>query len=159
MKYKRFIVGILLISMLLLIAGCSVRKNVKIKEVKEFTESILESNEKIKELDFYFIKPDLYADLVYDGDLDEKEIQSLIEEFKTLIDIEFMDKIGEKYWKGLRPNGFGLYIYLDNIKDNNYDYLLESSYRKDLKLNDSPDNIDGYQTYTIFDPNISPKLK
>lgn len=151
LKNRRYIYGVLLIVFLLLITGCSLRKNVRIKEVKEFTKSILESNEKVKELKFYFRRPGLYADLAYDGDLETEEIEDLIDEFKTLIDIDFMNKIGDKYWKGSRPYKFGLYIYVDKIRDDNYDYFLESRYRKDPSMSDGPDNIDGYETWSIID--------
>ena len=67
----------------------------KLKKVKEFTGSILESNEKIKSLDFYFVRPYLGSHLVYDGELDKEELRDLVDEFKTLIDIEFMQRIGE----------------------------------------------------------------
>ena len=68
-KKRILIIGILLIIFLLLFTGWSVRKTVRLREVKEFSISILESNEKIKELDFYFIRPYLGANLVYDGEL------------------------------------------------------------------------------------------
>ena len=155
MKKKRiFISGILLIIFLLLLTGCSVRKNVKIKEVKEFTQSILESNEKIRDLDFYFIRPYLGANLVYDGDLDKEELQSLIDEIKTLIDIDFMQGIGDKYWKGTRPHEFIVYVYIDNMdnkREGDYDYLISSRYNKTYIHNEEPDNIDGYETWHIED--------
>ena len=99
-----FIIGMLLIVFLLLFTGCSVRKNVRNKEVKDFTESILESNKKVKDLSFYFIRPYLGGELVYDGDLDKEDCQNLIDEFNKMVDIEFMQRIGDKYWKGIRPD-------------------------------------------------------
>lgn len=149
-KKRKHIISLLLIS-IILFTGCSVTKNVKNKEVKEFTKSILESNKRIKQLNFYLRGPGLYADLAYDGDLGEKEIQYVIDEFKTLINIEFMDRIGEEYKKGSRPLDFGLYIYIDNIRDDSYDYLLESRYHKEPIVNDDPDNVDGYETWVIMD--------
>ncbi len=157
-KKRKYIISLLLIS-LILFTGCSISKKVKTDETEEFTKSILESNEKIKELEFYFIKPDFCADLVHDGDLDEEEFEDIINEFKTLVNIEFMEKVGEKYWKGLRPKGFNVYIHIDEMRKDNYDYLLESTYRKHSNQPDGPDNIDGYKTYTIFDPHISPEPK
>lgn len=148
---RKYIFGILIISCLLVFTGCSVRKNVKIKEVKDFTESTLESNEKIKSLDFYFIRPYLGANLVYDGDLEEGELKDLVDEFKTLIDIDFMQRIGDKYWGGSRPNEFVLYVYVDEIKDNKhehtYDYKIFSQYNKTFNSNEIPENIDGYKTW------------
>ena len=159
LKKRKYFISLLLIFVLIIFTGCSIRKIVKTDETEEFTKSLLESNEKVKELNFYFIKPSLNADLVHDGDLDEEEFEDLIDEFKTLVDIEFMEKIGEKYWKGIRPYGFNVYVHIDEIRKDNYDYLLESSYRKYSNQPDGPDNIDGYQTYTIFDPHISPEPK
>lgn len=154
MKRKRIIIiGILLIVFVLLFTGCSVRKNVRIKEVREFTRSILESNEKIKELDFYFVRPYLGSHLVYDGDLDEEELQDLIDEFKTLINIEFMQRIGGKYWGGSRPSEFNLYVYIDtmnNKKEGDFNYLISSRYNKTYIHDEEPDNIDGYQTWSIY---------
>lgn len=157
LKKRKYFISLLLISGLIIFTGCSINKNVKTDETEEFTKSILESNEKVKELNFYFRRPSLHSDLIHDGDLDEEEFEDLIDEFKTLIDIEFMEKIGEKYWKGIRPSGFNIYIHIDEIND--YDYLLESHYRKYRNQPDGPDNIDGYQTYIIFDPHISPEPK
>lgn len=151
-KKRVFIISILLIVLLLLFTGCSVRKNVKLKEVKEFSESILESNEKIKRLNFYFIRPYLGANLVYDGDLDQEELQYLIDEFKTLIDVEFMQKIGDEYWGGSRPSEFKIYVYIDtmdNKREGDYDYLISSRYNKTHIHDEEPDNIDGYQTWHI----------
>ena len=138
---------------LFLTTGCSVSKKVRTEETKEFTKSVLESNKKVKELNFYFRRPSLNVDLAYDGGLETEEIEDLIDEFKTLIDIEFMEKIGEKYWKGTRPYGFNIYIHIDKIRKDNYDYLLESHYRRYSNKPDGPDNIDGYQSYTIIDNN------
>lgn len=152
MKKRIFIIGILLIVVLLLFTGCSVRKNVKIKEVKEFTKSILESNEKIRDLDFYFVRPYLGSHLVYDGDLDIDELQYLIAEFQTLIDIEFMQRIGDKYRGGTRPSEFKVYVYIDtmdNKREGDYDYLISSRYNKTHIHDEEPDNIDGYETWHI----------
>lgn len=158
-KKRKYITSLLLLISLILLTGCSISKKVRTDETEEFTKSILDSNKKVKELNFYFIKPSLNADLVHDGDLDKEEFEDIINEFKTLVDIEFMEKIGEKYWKGIIPRGFNIYIHIDEMRKDNYDYLLESSYRKYSNQPDGPDNIDGYQTYTIFDPHISPELK
>lgn len=136
---------------LFLTTGCSVSKEVRTDETKELTKSVLESNKKVKELNFYFRRPSLNVDLAYDGDLEIEEIEDLIDEFKALIDMEFMEKIGEKYWKGTRPYGFNIYIHIDKIRKDNYDYLLQSNYRKYSNKPDGPDNIDGYQSYSIID--------
>ena len=32
-----------------------------------------------------------------------------------LIDIEFMQGIGDKYWGGSRPSEFNLYLYIDTM--------------------------------------------
>lgn len=143
--------SILIIVALLIFTGCSASRKVRTNETEEFTKSILESNQKVKKLSFYFIRPSLNVDLAYDGDIGTGELEDLVNEFKTLIDIEFMDQIGEKYWKGLRPYGFNIYIHIDKIRKDNYDYLLESHYRKYSNQPDGPDNIDGYQTYSILD--------
>lgn len=147
-----FSIIILVVIILLVITGCSVRKNVRIKEIKQFTESILESNEKIKSLDFYFVRPYLGSHLVYDGDLDESDLKYFVDEFKTLIDIEFMQKIGDKYWGGSRPSEFVLYLYkdtMDNKKEGDYDYEIISRYNKTHIHDEEPDNIDGYQTWHV----------
>lgn len=151
MKKKEYLlVSMIIIIVLFIFTGCSVTKIVKDEEVKEFTESILESNEKIKALKFYYRRPGLYADLAYDGELNEKDIQNLIDEFKTLIDVEFMEKMGNKYSKGAGPLHFGLYIHIDQIRDDSYKYLLTSRYHKEPIVNDDPDNVDGYETWSIL---------
>lgn len=146
---RRYTLGILLVSCLLLFTGCSVTKKVRNKEVKEFTKSILESNEKIKELSFYFRRPSLYSELVYQGDLDEGELQNIKEEFKLLIDIDFMQRIGDKYWGGARPSAFNLDIYKNKKEDNRYDYRISSEYNKTHVSDENPQNIDGYKTWRI----------
>lgn len=155
LKKRKYIFGILIVSSLLLFTGCSVRKNVRSKEVKEFTKSILESNEKVKDLSFYFIRPYLGGELVYDGDLDKEDFQNLIDEFNKKIDIEFMQRIGDRYWGGSRPSEFILYVHADkNKSDKNkhtYDYQIISRYNKTHVHDENPENIDGYQTWRISD--------
>jgi len=146
---RKYFFGILIISCLLIFTGCSVRKNVKNEKIKEFTESILESNEKIKEMSFYFLRPGLYAELVYEGDLDEENLQNIKDEFKTLINIEFMERIGDKYFGGSTPWNFDLYIYVDNKREESYDYCVSSRYYKTHVVNEDPENIDGYETWRI----------
>lgn len=151
MKKKRiFIISVIIIVGLFILTGCSIRKNVKNEEVKEFTKSILESNEKIKALKFYYRRPGIYADLAYDGELNEEDIESLIDEFKTLIDIEFMERMKNEYWKGTSPLDFGLYIHIDEIRDDSYKYFITSRYHKEPIVNDDPNNIDGYETWSIL---------
>lgn len=148
-KKRKYIIGILLIACLFFFTGCSVDKNVKNKEVKNFTKCILESNEEIKDLKFYFRRPSLRAELVYNGDLDKEELQLLLDEFKTLIDIEFMQRIGEKYWGGARPSEFNLYVFVDKKREDGYDYQVSSRYNKTHIHDEEPDNIDGYETWEI----------
>lgn len=155
LKKRKYILGILIICCLLLFTGCSVRKNVRNKEVKEFTKSILESNKKVKDLSFYFIRPYLGGELVYDGDLDKQDFQDLIQEFNEKIDIEFMQRVGDKYWGGSRPSSFVLYIYVDNKRnhkhEHTYDYLISSGYNKTHVRDENAENIDGYKTWKISD--------
>lgn len=152
---RKYIFGILLITGLLILTGCSVKKNVRNKEVKEFTEYILESNKKVKDLSFYFLRPYLGGELVYDGDLGKEDFQSLIDEFDKKIDIEFMQRIGDKYWGGSRPSEFVLYVHVDeNRSDRNkhtYDYRISSRYNKTYRSDQNPENIDGYKTWDIWD--------
>ena len=152
LKRKRFIISILLIVCLYSLIGCDISKNVNNKEVKEFTKSILESDDKIKELKFYFRRPSLWAELVYDGELDKEDVQLITDEFKTLINVKFMQKIGDEYWGGSRPSEFNLYIYVDEKKDEtDYDYQITSKYNKTHISDEDPENIDGYETWTISD--------
>lgn len=152
LKRKRFIISILLIVCLFSLIGCDISKNVKNKEVKEFIKSILESDDKIKELKFYFRRPSLWAELVYDGELDKENLQLITDEFKTLINVKFMQRIGDEYWGGSRPSEFNLYIYVDEKKDeNDYDYQITSKYNKTHISDEDPENIDGYETWTISD--------
>ena len=133
----------------------------KIKEVKEFTGSILESNEKIKKLDFYFVRPYLGSHLIYDGDLDKDELKDLVDEFNTLIDIEFMQRIGDKYWGGSRPSEFNLYVYIDtmdNKREGDFDYKISSRYNKTHIYDEEPDNIDGYETWYIGGKDYNEKI-
>lgn len=127
-----FTISIIIIISLFIFTGCSIRKTVKDKEAKEFTKSIINTNEKVKELDFYYRRQGLYADLAYDGELNEEDIQSLIDEFKTLIDVEFLEKIRDKYSKGSAHLDFGLYVHIDEIRDDSYKYLITSRYYKDI---------------------------
>lgn len=154
-KKRKYITCIVLIFCLLLFTGCSVRKTVRNKEVKEFTKSILESNEKIKDLNFEFIRPQLEAELVHDGDLDKEDFQKLIAEFDKKIDIEFMQRIGDKYWGGARPSRCVLYVYIDNKRNDKhghtYDYKISSRYNKTHIHDENPENIDGYKTWSIGD--------
>ena len=152
LKRKRFIISILLIVCLFSLIGCDISKNVKNKEVKEFIKSILESDDKIKELKFYFRRPSLWAELVYDGELDKEDLQLITDEFKTLINVKFMQRIGDEYWGGSRPSEFNLYIYVDEKKDEtDYDYQITSKYNKTHISDEDPENIDGYETWTISD--------
>ena len=152
---RRYIFVILIIISLIILTGCSVRKTVRDKEVKEFTKYILESNEKVKDLSFYFLRPYLAGDLVHDGDLEKEDFQNIIDEFDKKIDIEFMQRIGDRYWGGSRPNEFILYVHVDkNKSDKNkhfYDYEISSEYNKTFRSDEDPENIDGYQTWHIFD--------
>lgn len=151
-KRKRLIISVLLIVSLFGLIGCDVDRKVKNEEIKKFTESILESNDKILELNFYFRRPTLRGKMVYEGDLDKEDFQFLVNEFKTLIDVEFMQKIGDEYRRGARPSGFNLNIYVDEKKEeNNYDYQISSQYNKTHIHDEEPDNIDGYETWTIYD--------
>lgn len=149
-KKRMFTISMIIIISLFIFTGCSIRKTVKDEEVKGFTESIMKSNEKIKELKFYYKRPGLYADLAYDGELNEEDIQSLIDEFKILIDVEFMEKIRDEYSNGSAPLDFGLYIHKDKIRDAGYKYLITSRYHKESIVNDDQDNIDGYETWSIL---------
>lgn len=69
-----------------------------------------------------------------------------------LYNVEFMQKIGNEYWGGNRPSDFKLYIYVDDKKEgNNYNYLITSRYNKTPIRNEEINNIDGYETWTIYD--------
>lgn len=144
-------VTIIFIILLILFTGCSRTKKVRDGEVAEFKESILAKNEKIKELEFTFRRPSLIGDLAYDGDLGEEDFEFIIDEFKNLIDIEFMQRMGDEYWGGSRPHDFVLYIYIDEIREEGYDYEIISSYNKTFVHDEEPDNIDGYETWHIGD--------
>ena len=88
--------------------------------------------------------------MVYEGPLEKEKLISIMEDFKALVDVEFMQKIGDKYWGGARPYDFMLYIYSGKDKEgNNYDYLIRSRYNKTHIDDENPDNIDGYKTWTI----------
>lgn len=152
MKKKFFLAGIILFAVLLILVESdpSRSKRVRMKEVRQFTETMCRSDEHIKDLKFYFQRPTLRAEMVYEGPLDKEKLISLMEDFKTLVDVEFMQKIGDNYWGGARPYGFALYIYCDKDKEgNNYDYLIDSRYNKTYIDDENPDNIDGYKTWTI----------
>lgn len=88
--------------------------------------------------------------MVYEGPLEKEKLISITEDFKALVDVEFMQKIGDNYWGGARPYGFELYIYSNKDKEgNDYDYLIDSRYNKTYIVDENPDNIDGYKTWTI----------
>lgn len=152
MKKKFFLAGIILSAVLLILveSNPSRSKRVRMKEVRQFTETMCRSDEHIKDLKFYFQRPALRAEMVYEGPLDEEKLISIMKDFKALVDVEFMQKIGDKYWGGARPFGFELYIYCDKDKEgNDYDYLIYSQYNKTYRSDENPDNIDGYKTWTI----------
>ncbi len=152
---RRYIFVFFLIISLIIFTGCSVRKTLRDKEVREFKEHILESNEKVKDLSFYFIRPYLAGDLVYEGDLEKEDFKNIIDEFDKKIDIEFMQRIGDRYWGGSRPNEFNLYIHVDenrsDKKKHRYDYQISSQYNKTYRNDENPENIDGYKTWYISD--------
>lgn len=150
MKKKIFLAGIILSAVLLILVECNPDKRVRMKEVRQFTETMCRSDEHIKDLKFYFQRPTLRAEMVYEGPLEKEKLISITEDFKALVDVEFMQKIGDTYWGGARLSGFELYIYCDKDKEgNNYDYLIYSQYNKTYKVDENPDNIDGYKTWTI----------
>ena len=152
MKKKFFLAGIILSAVLLILveSNPSRSKRVRMKEVRQFTETMSRSDEHIKDLKFYFQRPTLRAEMVYEGPLERERLISITEDFKALVDVEFMQKIGDNYWGGARPSGFELYIYCDKDKEgNNYDYLIDSQYNKTHIADENPDNIDGYKTWTI----------
>ncbi|MBS6525415.1 MAG: hypothetical protein KH322_05300 [Peptoniphilaceae bacterium] len=150
MKKKFFLAGIILFAVLLILVETNPNKRVRMKEVRQFTETMCRSDEHIKDLKFYFRRPTLRAEMVYEGPLEKEKLISITEDFKALVDVEFMQKIGDKYWGGARPSDFELYIYCDKDKEgNNYDYLIYSQYNKTYKVDENPDNIDGYKTWTI----------
>lgn len=152
MKKKIFLAGIILSALLLILveSNPSRSKRVRMKEVRQFTETMCRSDEHVKDLKFYFRRPTLRAEMVYEGPLEKEKLISITEDFKALVDVEFMQKIGDNYWGGARPSGFELYIYCDKDKEgNDYDYLIYSQYNKTYKVDENPDNIDGYKTWTI----------
>ena len=150
MKKKIFLAGVILSAVLLILVECNPDKRVRMKEVRLFTETMCRSDEHIKDLKFYFQRPGLRAEMVYEGPLDKEKLISIMEDFKTLVDVEFMQKIGDNYWGGARPSDFILYIYSGKDKEgNNYDYLIFSQYNKTYRSDENPDNIDGYKTWTI----------
>lgn len=152
MKKKIFLAGIILSALLLILVESNpIRsKRVRMKEVRQFTETMCRSDEHIKDLKFYFRRPTLRAEMVYEGPLEKEKLISITEDFKALVDVEFMQKIGDNYWGGARPYGFELYIYSNKDKDgNDYDYLIDSRYNKTYIVDENPDNIDGYKTWTI----------
>lgn len=62
------------------------------KEVRQFTETVCRSDEHIKDLKFYFRRPTLRAEMVYEGPLNEEKLISIMKDFKALVDVEFMQK-------------------------------------------------------------------
>ncbi len=154
MNRRNSLIAIIL-SLTLIMTSCSVTKKVSIQETKQFTNTILKSNEKIKNLEFYFTRPHLKAEMVYEGDLEADDFRYLIEEFKVLIDIDFMQKIGDKYWAGDIPWQFNLNVHVDEKLDDSYDYQLFSRYNKEHIRNEDPENIDGYETWHIDDKNYN----
>ena len=154
MKKRNLLIAIFLV-LTIFITGCSVTKTVKTKETKEFTKAILKSNEKIKSLKFYFTRPHLNAEMIYDGDLGDIDLRYLIQEFDPLIEIDFMQEIGEQYWAGGVPWQFNLNVHVDKKLEDGYDYQLFTRYNKEHIRNEDPDNIDGYETWYIQDKNYN----
>lgn len=54
------------------------------------------------------------------------KLQKIKDKFKSLIDIEFMQRIGDKYGGKARPSGFNLHIYVDKKRESDYDYAISS---------------------------------
>lgn len=150
LKKRNYILNIIVLVCLLIFTGCSSTKQVKNEEVKEFTNSVLQSNKKVKDLKFYFSRPDVRAEVVYDGDLDQEDFENLIDEFKKLIDVDFMQKVGDEYNNGSRPDGFNADIYVDEKKEESFDYQINTEYNKTNIVNEDPENIDAYKTWHIY---------
>lgn len=153
-----YIIIILLVIMLLVqvyyspFTGRNVETIVRNKEVKDFTKSILASNERIRKLNFYYLRENFCSDLIYDGDLSKNEIEALVEEFKKLVNVETMKKIEKEYWNNTIPSSFELYIYINRKESEGaYDYLIKSNYNKTFRIDEDPENIDGYETWFIED--------
>ncbi|KAF5084258.1 hypothetical protein DSECCO2_81270 [anaerobic digester metagenome] len=142
-----FLISILLL--IIMVTYCSTPKQVKTVETIELTKLLLKSNHKVIELKFTFVRPSLYADIIYEGDLEEEDLKSLIREFKTLINVNFMKAIGNKYWSGSRPSSFILRINIGEETQNDTDYIIFSKYNKSNVRDEKPDNIDGYETWYI----------
>ncbi len=152
MKKRYFFISILLIICLFILTGCARPKKVKLAEVKKFTKSLYKFDENVKDLSFYYDRRTLYAKLYYTDLLNDEKLKSLENEFKKLINIDLMKKVGDKYGKGTRLDEFFLNIYIGydkNIALNDYDYKILSRYNKTPIVDENPDNIDGYKTWHI----------
>lgn len=148
---KKILYIIVILTIIITLVGCSISKRVETNKTKEFTKSLLESNEKVMNLKFTFRRPSLHADIVYESDLEKEDFKYLIDEFKTLIGIEFMQEVGDEYWNGERPTSFILRIDIEKEHKNSYDYKVYSNYNKTKVSNEESDNIDGYETWYIED--------
>lgn len=98
-RKRKYILGILALVCLIIFTGCSVRKNVKNKEVKEFTKSILESNNKIKDLNGITIEPSIDIKTEYSKGkiittIDRSDIENIVStefRYKTYFLDQYID--------------------------------------------------------------------
>ena len=131
--------------------GQNVETIVRTKEVKEFTKEMLNSNKKIKKLNFYYFTGYFCADLIYDGDLDKEDMQLLTNQIKSFINIENMTKIQNKYWDNSEVPRVEIYIYVDDIKNKrDYDYIIRNDHELAATIEKSEDK-DVYGKWTIWD--------
>lgn len=131
--------------------GQNVETIVRSREVREFTKDMLNSNEKIKSLNFYYFTGYFSADLIYQGDLNRDDMELLIEGFKSFINTESMIKIQNKYWDNSSLPGVEIYIYIDKIRDKrDYDYIIRNDHELAATI-DKSEHADPYRKWTIWD--------
>lgn len=131
--------------------GQNVETIVRTKEVKEFTKEMVNSNKKIKKLNFYYFTGYFCADLIYDDDLNKEDMNLLTDQFKSFINVENMKKIQKKYWDNSEIPRVEIYIYVDDIRNKrDYDYIMRNDHELAATI-EKPEDADVYSKWTVWD--------
>lgn len=131
--------------------GQNVKTIVRTKEVKEFTKKLVDSNDKVKKLNFYYLTGYFSGDLICGSDLNKEDMKLLVTQLKTFINTENMKRIQNKYWDNSELPRVEIYIYIDDIKSKkDYDYIMRNDHEL-LATIEKPEDIDLYSKWTIWD--------
>ncbi len=150
---SRILIYIFLITFLIIFTGCAISKVLKGEEVAQISKSLYESSEKIKTVKkLSNIGPNLeinvvYKDSVSEKELDNEEIAKLVSKLEQLIDIDVIKKIN--YKNDVHIDQIYVNVYIGNTSRVRV-YQLYSRYHKEPIVNDDPNNVDGYKSWSVY---------